>query len=147
MNMLITHKDIVGYMAHWAVRQHPYGRPDGLFEVTDAISAAARDWPVGPPSLKMRDVDGSAEIEAWLRSALHEHPVLAQWNTPRSGHTQPWVFTSRYGGPKPEDDFIDIDALLRNVALSVWRAAVEERGLDASCGLSPVLAPDGAPTA
>jgi hypothetical protein len=121
--VLITHKEIVGHMACWAVRQHPYGRPEGLYDVTDALCAAAQDWPVGPPSMKMRHMSGSQEIEVWLRSALHEHAVLKQWNTPRSGHTQPWVFSSRYGGPKPDDDFIDIDALLRNVALSVWREA------------------------
>jgi hypothetical protein len=139
--MLITHKEIVGYMAHWAIRQHPYGRPEGLFDVTDALTAAAQDWPVGPPSLKMWEVNGSGEILTWLKWALSEHPVLTQWNTPRSGHTQAWVFTSRYGGPKPDDDFIDIDALLGNVALSVWRTAAREADSDRALGITAASDP------
>lgn len=123
---LITHKEVVGQMARWAVRQHPYGRPDGLFDVTDAITKAAETWPDGVSSLHMWRVAEWREIEDWLRLALADHPVLAAWNKPRSGHGASIVFTSRYGGPASEDDFIDIDALLRNVALSVWREAKQE---------------------
>jgi hypothetical protein len=123
---LITHKEVIGQMALWAVRQHPYGRPDGLFEITDAIRKAAEAWPDGVPSLRMWRVGGWHEIEDWLRGALAEHPVLTAWNKPRSGHTVAVMFTSRYDRPKPENDFIDIDALLRNVALGVWREAKRE---------------------
>lgn len=120
--VLITHKEVVGHMAHWALRQHPYGRPDGLFDVTDALTAAAQEWPEGVQTLRMMWVDGCRPIEAWLRSALRDHPALTQWNTPKSGHTGN-VFVSRHSGPRAEDDFIDIDALLRNVAMSVWKEA------------------------
>lgn len=120
---LITHKDVIGWMAHWAVQQHPYGRPDGLFDITDAIAEASQSWPDGVSSLRMWRVAGWLEIERWLGEALKDHPVLTAWNTPHSGHTQQIVASSRYWGPKPEDDFIDIDALLRNVALSTWRRA------------------------
>lgn len=120
---LITHKEVMGWMAHWALRQHPYDRPEGLFEVTDAIAEASKAWPDGVSTLRMWRVNEWLDIERWLREALKDHPVLAAWNTPRSGHTQQIVATSRYWGPKSEDDFIDIDALLRNVALSAWRGA------------------------
>lgn len=123
---LITHQEVIGWMAHWAVRQHPYGRPDGLFDVTDALAEASESWPDGVPSLRMWRVSGWIEIERWMRAALKDHAVLAAWNAPRSGHTQQIVASSRYWGPKPDDDFIDIDALLRNVALSTWRTV--ERG-------------------
>lgn len=119
---LITDNQLIGWFAHWAVRQHPYHRPDGLFDLVDCISAAAQAWPDGVKSLPMWRVSGWLEIEAWLREALKDHPILTAWNTPRSGHTRN-VATSRYWTVKPEDDFIDIDALLRNVALSTWRRA------------------------
>lgn len=123
---LITHKDVIGQFAMWALRQHPYGRPDGLFDVTDAIEAAAKAWPDGIDSLKMWEVGSWQEIEDWLRQGLRDHPVLTAWNTPRSGHTQQIVSSSRFWAPKPEHDFIDIDALLRNVAMGVWREAGRE---------------------
>lgn len=120
---LITHQEVVGQLANWAIRQHPYGRPEGLFDLAEVISGASVMWPDGVSSLHMWKVTGSRQIEMWLRETLKDHPILTAWNTPRSGHTQQIVATSRYWGPKPEDDFIDIDALFMNVARSVWRAA------------------------
>jgi hypothetical protein len=118
---LVTHKELGGHLANWAIRQHPYGRPEGLFDLVDCITNAAQTWEIGPPSLKMMEVDGSGPIEKWLRATLVGHPILLAWNTARSG--RPDGLTSRYGGPKPENDFIDIDALLRNVAMSAWQEA------------------------
>lgn len=118
---LITHKEIIGWMAHCAIAQHPYGRPDGLFDVTDALAEASKAWPDGVPSLRMWRVDGWQTIEGWLRETLKDHPILTAWNTPRSGHTEQIVATSRFWQPRVEDDFIDIDALMRNVALLTWR--------------------------
>jgi hypothetical protein len=117
---MITHQEVVGWMAHWAVRQHPYGRPEGLFDVTDLITAQARAWSEGIPTLSMWRVYAWREIEDWLRTVLKDHPILAAWNTPKSEHTMAIVATSIYWGLKPEHDFIDIDALLRNVARSTW---------------------------
>ena len=125
-SVLITHKEVIGYMALWAIRQHPSGRPEGLFDVTDTITTAAQDWPEGVPSLRMFYVDCWQDIENWLEKTLKDHPVLAQWNTPRNGHTTQTLPLSLYFSPQAEHDFIDIDALLRNVALSVWRDAQDE---------------------
>ena len=118
-NVLITIKDIIGYMACWAVRQHPYGRPDKLFDVTDILSNSANNWDIGPPSLKMKYFDCWQAIEEWLYETLQDNPILTEWNTSRNKNTL--VFTSVYNTANKEDDFIDIDALIRNVALSVWR--------------------------
>lgn len=123
---LITDNEVVGHFAMWAVRQHPYRRPDGLFDLCDLIMEKAKAWTDGVPTLRMWRVGGWPEIERWLKASLEGNPILVAWNTPRSGHTQQIVASSRYWGPKPEDDFIDIDALLRNVALGVWRAATED---------------------
>lgn len=124
---LVTHKNIIGHLARWSIQQHPYGRPEGLFALAEKIVAAAQSWDVGPPSLKMHEFADWQEVERWLYATLEGDPILIAWNTPRSGHTQQIVASSRYwGGPRAEDDFIDIDALLRNVARSVWAGAFEE---------------------
>lgn len=123
---LVTHNNVIGCMARWAVAQHPYARPEGLFDLGDKVTAAAQSWDIGPPSCKMREFTDWREFEKWLISALADDPILKQWNTPRSGHTQQIVATSRYWGPKAEDDIIDIDAWVRNVARSVWATAGEE---------------------
>ena len=117
---LVTHKDVVGQLARWAIQQHPYGAPEGLFELSAKIAEAAQSWDIGPPSLKMREFEGWLEVERWIADVLLDHPILKAWNTPRSGHDAPFVAVSRYWSVKPEHDFIDIDALLRNVARSVW---------------------------
>lgn len=118
---LITHKDVIGQFARYAVEQHPYGRPDGLFDLTDLLAEASKVWPDGVDSLRMWRVSGWREIEDWLRVTLKDYPVLTDWNTPRSGHTRQLVAVSRYWSTPAEHDFIDIDALLRNVAVAVWR--------------------------
>ncbi|HXJ61874.1 MAG TPA: hypothetical protein VNU68_34985 [Verrucomicrobiae bacterium] len=120
---LITDSEVVGQIAMWAVRQHPYGQPNGLFELCEAVREAAKAWPDGVPSLRMWRVGGWLELERWLRPIFDAHWAPTEWNKPRSGHTVQIMFTSRYDTPKPEHDFIDIDALLRNVAMGVWRAA------------------------
>lgn len=123
---LITHNEVIGEIAKWAVVQHPYARPHGLFELCEAVAEASKAWPDGVPSLRMWRIDRWLELEHWLRPIFAAHWAPKEWNKPRSGHTQQIVASSRYWGPKPADDFIDIDALLRNVAMGVWRAAKDE---------------------
>jgi len=121
---LLTSSDIIGALACWAVRQHPFHKPDGLFELCEFIcSRAQSEFKDGAPALPMRWFDEERAISRWLNDILDGHPTLRAWNTPKSGHTQQHVFTSRYGGPKPEDDFIDLDALLWNTARSAWERA------------------------
>lgn len=123
---LITSKSIMGQMARWAVELHPFHEPTGLFEICGLIDRRATDdFKDGPPFLPMRWFDDAMEIDRWLHAVLDNHPTLMIWNTPRSKHTQSIVFSSRYDRPSPEDDFIDLDALLRNVALHAWRDAEE----------------------
>jgi hypothetical protein len=123
---LVTSHDILGHMARWAVQQHPYHEPVGLFEVCKFIEdEAGKHFKDGVPSLPMWWCEDMWALNRWLHEMLDDHPTLTRWNTPRSGHTQQIVGSSRYDGPAPEDDFIDIDALLRNVARCVWDDAEE----------------------
>lgn len=131
---LITSKDILGQMARWAVQQHPFHAPDGLFEVCNLIDdQAAKHFKDSVPGLPMQWFADSWEIRDWLRAALKDHPTLTAWNTPRSGHNSNIAISRFDSGPRPEDDFIDIDALMLNVSREAWKDAEEfdKEGLSA----------------
>lgn len=43
-----------------------------------------------------------------------------KWNEPKDGSKTEIVFVSRYSNkPNPDSDFIDLDALLRNVCIEI----------------------------
>lgn len=122
---LIGSSDIIGQLARWAVQQHPYHAPDGLFElVQEVLAACRRDFKDGIDGWPTRWFDSSQSILGWLKDTFGDHATLRAWNTPRSGHTE-HVFVSRYGGPDAADDFIDTDALMMNVARCAWEDAAE----------------------
>ncbi len=122
MTKLFTATQIRAQMASWVCRQHPFHSVAGVDEVNALITADSHsdEW-FGPSDCRMRRFEDWRAVEKWLRSVVDGHPQLQLWNEPKSGHANTLVFSSRYGGPRPEDDFIDIDALLRNVALYSWR--------------------------
>lgn len=123
---LIASSDIIGHLSRWAVQQHPYHAPDGLFEfVQVTLSKCGEDFKDGVPILPMRWFASSQELYRWLKRSFDGHATLTVWNTPRPGHTRQHIFSSRYDGPAPEDDIIDIDALWMNVARGVWDDAKE----------------------
>lgn len=124
---LITAHDIAGYLARWAVQQHPYHAPEGLFEVVQSVLDKARaDFKEMADPLPMHWFASYGDLKAWLSEALANDRRVTTWNVPRSGrHHGSFVAVSRYGGPAKEDDFIDIDALVINVARDVWDDALE----------------------
>jgi len=122
MRRLLGQSNFIGNMAKWAVCQHPYHKPPRLDEVTQAIiNHAESTFADGVPTHKMRWFDDSSRVHDWLKAALEPvADILALWNSRANGNDAPYNFTSRYDGPSPENDFIDIDALTRNVAHSAW---------------------------
>ncbi len=152
---VITVTMIEGQFARHAVIQHPYKTPQGLFELVELIGRyASQNWVGGSSDLPMKTFAHPVKIEAWLRQIFQdpiaEH-ILKTWNTPHSQHKQDIVFSSRYDEPKPEDDFIGIDALLRNTALEAWREAKRDDESDARIEaklghgpLGPTKKPDAA---
>lgn len=113
-------KDIVGAFAMWACRQSPYGVPDGLENVCKYLNAAlssCTNWGnIGMAECSLCD------INRWLHEILYEQGIreFDNWNKCKKGNTPDIAFTSRYDGVKdPDYDFIDLDALLHNVCLSI----------------------------
>ncbi|ARV58036.1 hypothetical protein BZZ01_04755 [Nostocales cyanobacterium HT-58-2] len=65
------------------------------------------------------------ELKQLIDKYLFPIPEVQAWNKPKSRH-QEHVFVSRYYKPSPDDDFIDLDALARNITISVIREAIAD---------------------
>ncbi len=126
----IFRSSIVGAFAMWACRQSPYGCPDGLENVCKYLYASLKscaDWD---------KTDGMVEcslcdINKWLYEILYEQGIeeFDAWNRCKKGDTPNIQFSSRFdSAPDPDRDFIDLDALLHNVCLSIR----DERRKDAA---------------
>ena len=107
-------KDVLGAVAMWAVRQSPYACPDDLDRVLCALAVAI--GPRFPESLPAQH--SLLAIEAMLRDHLLPMPQVAAWNERKNGRDGPG-FCSAFSEPTPDDDFIDLDALVRNVAVQL----------------------------
>jgi hypothetical protein len=108
---------IMGHIAMWAVRQSPYHSPDGLLDVLAKFkkNCGGRFDKNGRAQMTYR------ELETMLNTVLLKIPQFLQWNERRNGNQAPFGFSSRYDQPHPDDDFIDLGALTRNVRMSVQR--------------------------
>jgi len=98
---------ILGAFAKWAVIQSPYTTPDNLEE---AIHKLSLHFPEEMFETSYR------ELIKKLDPLMELIPEIAAWNERKNGNQAPLGFASRYGGPAPDDDFIDLGALARNVA-------------------------------
>lgn len=110
--IVVTARMVMGNVAKMAVQQSPYPRPDNLELVLDKLHIAIRD------DFKdyIVEFDTALTIEAYLHSKLGEIAEFFAWNERKNGNDAAIKFTSRYDSDdNPDDDFIDLDALVRNV--------------------------------
>lgn len=113
-------KEIVGAFAMWACRQSPYGVPDGLENVCKYLNAALQSC--APWNGEGMAEVSLCEVNKWLYEILYEQGVeqFDAWNRCKVGPTPDIQFSCRYSNtPDPDRDFIDLDALLRNVCTSI----------------------------
>jgi len=121
----IFRHEIVGALAKWAIRQCPQGIPTGLENVLGYLDACLKrsvNWDecAGMAQLSL------CQINRLLHDILMNQGIEAfdNWNKTQAeldgkGKTSDLQFNSRYGDPDPYYDFIDLDALLRNVCIDV----------------------------
>lgn len=122
---IVTINEICGYLAMWVFRQHPYHSVEHVDSAGAKLRVAAATEGFTPKELPMKEFNSQLQIEDFLRIVLYNSPETLAWNSRRNGNKSEFSFLSRYDAPAPEDDFIDIDALFRNVATSVWVNADE----------------------
>lgn len=104
---------IIGYFAMWAVRQSPYLLPEaldkGIMEFDETLDFSGE-------YIKTTCKD----LENIVGTAISKGGVIQSWNIPLKGEAPSYLFVSRYDKLEPDLDFIDLDAIARNIAHSVW---------------------------
>ena len=118
-----SRKEIVGAFAMWACRQSPYGCPTGLESVCKYLNECLKtecEWNSGDIPWANLSI---CDVNKMLHDILYEKGVKAfdAWNECIAGKAPSISFTSRYGTANydPDRDFIDLDALLRNVCITI----------------------------
>jgi hypothetical protein len=115
---LTTYRVVLGTMANYAIQQSPYPIPDNL-------AAALREFDTifkGTILEEMKDTGVIAtsyqRLVADVRMCINMCPLILAWNIPLKGGSS-MAFVSRYTRPDPDYDFVDLDALANNVAMSI----------------------------
>lgn len=112
---------LLGVFAKYAVQQSPYHRPDNLEAVLDSLNEMISE-PFDKAPLGIAEFSDHVTLEAFLHRHLAKIPEYVAWNDRKNGNDAPMQFTSRYdAGGNPDDDFIDLEALERNVAVELKR--------------------------
>lgn len=134
VRFLTTVNTVCGHFAMWAVRQSPYGYPDKLDVVLrklrkrleDRARATARSELMRHAAMFRTT---RRKLEELLTGTLDAMPAYRAWNKRKNGNKAPLHFTSRYSvfeKPNPDDDFIDLYALVANVVNSVAREEIRD---------------------
>ena len=111
-------KDVLSGFARWGVRQSPYSRPNNLEETLDQLDSIFELEFHGQKYIKM----GYEEIKDFLFKNAEKSTAFVKWNEPKKKSDNPLVGTSsRYWTTKPDYDFIDLYALVRNIANDIIR--------------------------
>ncbi len=121
----ISRSEVLGQLAHWGVRQSPYTMPENLAQALTEFDAVFHvDSPDGEYLETTCD-----DLRQDVRSAFERCPQILAWSEPKKGnHTV--AFCSRFDQPDPDYDFIDLNALARNVAHSITLASKYDQAQD-----------------
>jgi hypothetical protein len=129
--LLLTVSDICGELARWVYLQHPYGDLSLVPEACDALFKAGLKDPAWeklnwsdsmPKPFMTRKFTSHYEVEGFLQENLPER-ILKEWNSRREEKPPGASISDEH----PEWDFIDIDALTRNVSREVWQHAFVQK--------------------
>jgi hypothetical protein len=119
---------VVGYFALWAIRQSPYDMPRKLTEACEELTFYLKeevlDFTVDdlPWFRCIHD-----RIEKMLLKVFDKSTWVMDWNEPINATHRPDLYARRYdhGLPlDPDNDFIDLHALARNISHSLIAEAL-----------------------
>lgn len=125
-NLIIGRNTVLGEFASHAVQQSPYTVPDNL---QIAIEKLEKMWPVGDYNPEYKEFYEMGDVRNTLSLLFDQIPEVLAWNERKNGK-QGMGFSSRHDQPTPDDDFIDLHALARNIAMAVWKDAVNNKASD-----------------
>jgi hypothetical protein len=121
--MVILKTDFIAEVVKWGIKQNAF--KGELPRQTEIIVEKLNK--LLPEFIETNDmrtftsatIEQVPEIRDWNLSQVEYQNGVKVDDEKRDG----FVFVSRYGQPNPEHDFIDIDALKRNIAVSLEREA------------------------
>jgi len=123
--VVILKTDFIAEVIKWGIKQNPFkGQlPRSTEVIIEKLNALLPEF---IETMNMR---------AFVSETIEQVPEIRDWNLSQierergvkvdDENRSPFMFTSRYDQPKPEYDFIDIDALKQNVTRSLEREAAE----------------------
>jgi hypothetical protein len=117
----VTFKEFKRHFAGVCVGMSTYDVPAGLEAALAAVFAKAKPWfHTGDKFAQVHGVRQAErkELREQIESWVHGTPEVVAWNERRNGNQAEFAFSSRadIGHERdPDDDFVDLDALARNV--------------------------------
>jgi len=121
ITLYTTLNNLCGYIAMWVVRQSPYAAPDNLEKVIIEFAAKAQKYKFVEISVLGIDMISAErdDLKELLETELLTIPEVLNWNERKNGNKSPFGVCSMYDKPSPDNDFIDLDALVMNIIRSV----------------------------
>lgn len=117
----VCRKNFIGSLAKWAVMQSPYSYPENLETVLLKFSDHIAPY-FDNLDMKLFSV---FEVEEFVKGNLITIPEFLNWNERKNGR-EGMGFVSRFDGARnPDDDFIDLDALYRNISHDIYNDNIE----------------------
>ncbi|SRR6266568_8226478 len=123
--IVILKTDFIAEVIKWGIKQNPF--KGQLPRSTDVI--------VEKLNALLPEFIETTNMWTFVSETIEQIPEIRDWNLSQVEYQQGvkvddekrggFVFVSRYDEPKPEHDFIDIDALKRNIVVSLEREAAE----------------------
>jgi len=111
--------DFMGALAYWLVTQSPYDAPD----ITASLIAFG-GYLDGKFDLSTPQKFNYGAIEDIINEdAFIAIPEIEKFNHSKINGAE-FVFVTRYDAPEPDCDFIDMNALARNVLSMICREAI-----------------------
>lgn len=120
--MWVFKKDLIGSLAKWAIKQSPYLYPQKLLIVLDKFADHIEPYFTKENSTFGMKKFTILELEDFIEANLKTIPEYLDWNERVNGRDGVGIVT-KYDDDfekDPDDDFIDLGALVRNVAHDIY---------------------------
>lgn len=120
--MYVFKKDLLGSLAKWAIKQSPYLYPKDILIVLDKFDDHIDPYftkeNAGMCKFKL------LELRDFIEANLKTIPEYLAWNeriNGRAGHGVVCILDDDFE-KDPDDDFIDLDALVRNISHDIYNS-------------------------
>jgi hypothetical protein len=125
VDFYLSKKDFTCAFTYWIINQSPYDTPDiskALKAFDNYMNIFFKDASIGIRKFSYQEIN--TIIDPKIFELI---PEIEKLNHPKIDTGQDIMFSSRYDSIKPDYDFIDLDALARNVMYMIMREYITQR--------------------